>query len=425
MGKAIEILHLIPGLQGGAGRAASRIHLSLIKANESSLQSRIRCLTGDASITGVISGYPSKASLFWVRLQDKLHFLLNKNFRGDSHLYHSFGSASIGTPAAINNSSVNVVHLHWCGGGLLSIEDIARIHKPILWTLHDQWAFCGGEHYASFSKSGSYRFLEGYTCRNRPDNESGPDLNRHTWQRKQRSWKHPFQIIAPSRWLAEGVRQSSLMGGWPVQVIPHPIDTEQWSPIDKIAARQAFQLPQGKKIILFGVDVGSSNPNKGAHLLLQALYLLNHQCADPDSFHLAVFGQQLSPDLSRYPFSYHFLGRLHDDVALRLAYSAADLLVMPSRVEAFGLTAAEAHACAVPVVAFNTSGLRDIIDDYQTGRLADPFDPASLADCIDWVTSDPNRCHALGNAAREKAVKTWSEPIVAHQYIDIYTKLIS
>ncbi|MFN9623925.1 MAG: glycosyltransferase [Cyanobacteriota bacterium] len=424
MENGLEILHLIPGLQGGAGRAATRIHLSLLKHTDSTLQSRIRCLEGDSAVPGLITGYPTKASRIAAKIRDKLNSFINRQFRGDPYLYHSFGYPGIGCPEDINHSSADIVHLHWCGGCLISIEEIARIRKPIIWTLHDQWAFCGAEHYASLSNSGDYRFREGYSHYNRPLNEKGPDLNRQTWERKKRSWRHPFQVVAPSRWLADGVQQSALMRGWPVDVIPHPLDTGQWTPIDKMAARQALHLPQDTKIILFGVDMGSSNPNKGAQLLLQALHLLKERVGDPDSLSLAVFGQRLSSSLSPYPFTYHFLGRFHDDVSLRLAYSAADLLVMPSRVEAFGLTAAEAHACGVPVVAFNTSGLRDIVDDGLTGRLADPFEPVSLSSCIEWVLQDPQRCAALGHAARDKAQRTWAESVVSEQYRCLYNRLI-
>jgi glycosyltransferase involved in cell wall biosynthesis len=422
--QAKEILHLIPSLQGGAGRAATRIHLSLLRNSSTPLQTRIRCLEGDPSIPGVMPGYPTRASRFVARVREKVHSLRYQRFRGDPTLYHSSGYPGIGCSSIFHPTNPSVVHLHWCGGHLLSIEDIGRIQQPILWTLHDQWAFCGAEHYASSSRSGSYRYLEGYTTHNRPLQEQGPDLNRHTWERKKRSWKQPFQIIAPSRWLAESVRQSALMGGWPVEVIPHPIDTDQWAPLDRNVARQALRLPQDKTILLFGVDMGSSNPNKGAQLMLQALHLLWQQTPDPASIHLVVFGQRLSTLLSPYPFTYQFLGRLHDDVSLRLAYSAADLLVMPSRVEAFGLTAAEAHACGLPVVAFNTTGLKDIIADHRTGRLADPFDPASLAACIDWVLSDPERTAALGKAARQRAENTWAESIVSEQYIRVYQKLM-
>ena len=80
----------------------------------------------------------------------------------------------------INNSDADIIHLHWNQNEMLSIKDLTKIKKPIVWTLHDMWAFCGAEHFTT-----DKRWSEGYSSSNRPDYESGFDLNRWTWQRKK------------------------------------------------------------------------------------------------------------------------------------------------------------------------------------------------------------------------------------------------
>ena len=97
-------------------------------------------------------------------------------------------------------------------------------------------------------------------------------------------------------------------------------------------------------------------------------------------------------------------------------------MVVPSRQEAFGQTASEAHACGTPVVAFNTSGLRDIVDDRVTGALAEPFKPESLASAIRWVLKDQKRQHSLGAAARERAKRLWNSARIAGLYAEVYEK---
>jgi glycosyltransferase involved in cell wall biosynthesis len=419
------VFHLVPSLAGGAGRAALRIHNCLQNTNgPSQVTSTIRCLDSTTHGSGIQVGYPNRRAEYLAKVQERYFSIRNRGFQADLGVFHSFGRPGIGIYQAINQSNADLVHLHWCGGNLISIEDVAKITKPIIWTLHDQWAFCGAEHYASLSRTGVYRYLEGYTNLNRPSTERGPDLNRHTWSRKKKAWRKPFQIVSPSRWLASCAQQSCLLQNWPVEVIPHPLDINVWRPLNKAFAREALSLPQGKPIILFGVDSGCAKPNKGADLLIRALSLLDDVDHFPSAFELAVFGQMLAEDQFPKGKTYHFLGRFHDDVSLRLAYSAADVLVMPSRVEAFGLTAAEAHACGTPVVCFNDTGLADIVDHRITGALAEPFDPRSLAREIAWVLENPERCVQLGLDARRKAEDTWANPVIASQYTSLYHNVL-
>jgi glycosyltransferase involved in cell wall biosynthesis len=98
---------------------------------------------------------------------------------------------------------------------------------------------------------------------------------------------------------------------------------------------------------------------------------------------------------------------------------------VPSRLEAFGQTASEAHACATPVVAFNTGGLADIVAHRQTGYLAKPFDVADLAAGIEWVIGAKGGGPDLGAAARDRACLLWDSPVVARQYADLYAATIT
>ena len=108
---------------------------------------------------------------------------------------------------------------------MLSIADIGKIKKPIVWTLHDMWAFCGAEHYSQVD-----RWRSGYNKKNRPTYESGFDINRWTWLRKLNHWHKPIHIVSPSNWLANCVRESKLMNNWPVSVVPNLLNTDNWKP---------------------------------------------------------------------------------------------------------------------------------------------------------------------------------------------------
>ena len=119
-------------------------------------------------------------------------------------------------------------------------------------------------------------------------------------------------------------------------------------------------------------------------------------------------------------FPIHYTGHLHDDVSLQLYYSAADVMVIPSRQDNLPNTGVEAHACGTPVVAFNTCGLPDIVVHQQTGYLAQAFDPVDLAAGLQWVLADRVRYAMLRNAARSRAVALWSQEVVSAQYVAVY-----
>jgi glycosyltransferase involved in cell wall biosynthesis len=295
---------------------------------------------------------------------------------------------------------------------MLSIADIGQLQQPVVWTLHDMWAFCGAEHYTD-----DQRWREGYWRHNRPSYEGGFDLNRWTWDRKRKHWRKPFQIVTPSQWLADCVRKSALMADWPVTVIPNPIDTELWQPVDKGLARQLLNLPQHVPLLLFGASDGTADPRKGFDLLRAALDRLRGEIA---GLELAVFGQgepKQAPDVG---FPVHYMGRMQDPLSLRVLYSAADAMVVPSRQEAFGQTASEAHACGTPVIAFKVGGLPDIVDHLKTGYLAAPFDIEDLARGVQWVLAEGDRSKNLGEAARQKALTLWTPEVVGNLYIQLY-----
>jgi glycosyltransferase involved in cell wall biosynthesis len=229
-----------------------------------------------------------------------------------------------------------------------------------------------------------------------------------------------MQIITPSRWLAQCAKESVLMRDWPIAVIPNTLDTNVWEPIDKTLARQLLKLPLNVPLMLFGAIGGTKDKNKGFDLLLEAL---GHLRGEMLGIELMIFGQLAPKNPIDLGFTTRYMGHLHDDVSLRLIYSAADVMVVPSRQEAFGQTASEAHACGTPVVAFNTTGMLDIVEHKKTGYLAKAYDPVDLAAGLQWVLNNVIRREALGQAARERALKFWSYKTVAKQYLDVYKNM--
>jgi glycosyltransferase involved in cell wall biosynthesis len=208
-----------------------------------------------------------------------------------------------------------------------------------------------------------------------------------------RDWK-PV-VAAPSRWIAETARKSPLFAERDIRIIPWCLNLETFKPVSKPQARELLGLPMDRKVVLFGAMSATSDPNKGYDLLLEALGRMQSKDVT-----LAVFGASHDPNAGRLPFPTQFLGRLHDDVSLRLAYSAADVMAVPSRQESFGQSASEAMSCGTPVVAFGATGLLDVVGHQTSGYLAQPYDPADFAKGLDWVLASDAR---LSDNARREA----------------------
>lgn len=320
----------------------------------------------------------------------------------------------------LNASDADLLHLHWVQGDMLSIEAIGRLRKPVVWTLHDCWAFCGSEHYPQNAHDCRYQL--GYRPSNRPPEHGGLDLDRWCWERKRRHWRRPLQLVCPSRWLASCVEKSALLGDWPVQVIPNPLPSEIYRPWPQTLARKLFGLPAEGTLLLFGAIGGSRDPRKGWDLLEAALRDL---VQSHSQLKAVVFGQSEPNDPPRLGLPVHYMGALHDDQALALLYSAADVMVVPSLMEAFGQTASEAQSCGVPVVAFNATGLPDVVEHRRTGYLANPYDPAELAHGIRWVLDNSERRQALGRQARQRAERLWNTGRIAGLYAELYREVLS
>ena len=428
----MNILHVnASDIIGGAARAAYRIHRSLVEHGAvHGLSSQMRVISRLSDDPTVISGPPAGQSPIWRRLQPRLVHQARRGFRTGNPSLHSIAWPATGLGAELHQrhrqGEAALVHLHWLGDGTLSIEEIGHLPMPLVWTLHDQWAFCGAEHYTSpplpgENASSDERFAAGYSPASRPSHEGGTDFNRRTWLRKRRSWRRPIHIVCPSHWLADCARRSTLMGDWPITVIPNPIDLNVWSPCDQAQARALLGLPAERSLVLFGAMGGSADPRKGADLLLEGLRrLLSQVSGTPlEQLELVVFGQSRPAQPPDLCFPIHYSGHLYDDLSLRLLYAAVDVFVIPSRQDNLPNTGLEAHACGTPVVAFATGGLVDIVDHHNTGALAQPFDPLSLAAAIRWVLEDPQRRRQLGLAARQRAERFWDPARVAGSYAEV------
>jgi len=319
----------------------------------------------------------------------------------------------------IQNINPDIVHLHWIALGFIKIESLAKINKPIFWTLHDMWAFTGGCHYDEECEK--YKKNCGYCpilCSNKKN-----DLSYKIWKRKEKFWKNlNLTVVTPSSWLGECAKKSSLFYKTRVEVIPNGIDLNRFKPIDKNTAKDILCLSKDKKLILFGAISALSDKRKGFSLLKDALK--KYSSKKNKDIELIIFGSSKPRNEEDLGFKTHYLGQLNDEIFLALVYSAADVMIVPSIQEAFGQTASESLACGTPVVAFSNTGLLDIVDHQENGYLAKPFDTTDLANGIEWVLEDQVRWKKLSRNARKKVVNEFDIIKVTNRYVDLYKDIM-
>ena len=407
----MRILHLNTyDTKGGTARGAYWLHRALLEAG---LESRMLVRTKLSKDETVVENKkPYSISRWWKR--DKWRLRLYRYRKKSTFSPVISSSLNIEQIEAIQP---DIVHLHWINGRFVKPGDLSKIKVPIVWTLRDMWPFTGSCHYSEgctrFKQECGWCPILGST---RPY-----DLSYRTLNRKQKAWRSVrIHLVAPSSWLASQAQQSSLFKAQSSKVIPNGIDTRSFSGIDTQEALKTLKLPLDKTLLLFGAVQGIQNQIKGFHFIPQVLACLGEK-EKATIQQLVIFGDRPKDVLPKIDIPIRRLGHIRDDQKLVAAYSACDVCLFLSTEEAFGKVVIESMACGTPVVCFDTTGPRDIIDHQQNGYRAKCFNPENIAEGIQWVLSH-NR-ETLAKEARKKAYEAFSIEKIAAAYRDLYSEL--
>ncbi|MEL6163666.1 MAG: glycosyltransferase family 4 protein [Cyanobacteria bacterium J06628_3] len=416
----MKILHLSThDTSGGAARATYRLHQGL---QEIGLNSQMLVQEKSSSDKSVIAPKIrlfqgiAKTKLTFETLPLKFYKQTNKN----TFFCQWLPDRAISQVKKINP---DIINLHWVSGAFMQIESIAKLKQPLIWTLHDMWVFTGGCHVARDCQ----RYTQSCGACPQLSSSNNWDLSRWVHKRKTKAWQNlvnsnNFTLIAPSNWIAECAKSSSLFKNSRVEVIPHGLNIQKYRPIKQIIAREILKLPQDKKLILFGAIEATSDKNKGFHLLQPALKKLS-QSGCLENTEVVIFGASQPENPPELGFKTHYLGHLYDDTSLATVYSAADVMLVPSLQESFGQTASESLACGTPVVAFNATGLKDIVSHEQCGYLAKPYEVGDFSQGIFWVLENEERISKLSYYARERAERKFTLELQARRYSNLYEEI--
>jgi glycosyltransferase involved in cell wall biosynthesis len=419
--KPLRVVHIATtDIGGGAAIASYRLHQGLVRLGVDSQMIVAQKLTDDPAVHGA----STLTKKLWSRVAHQIDQIPRRFLKTTNASLLSpswIGSDAVKRALALNP---DVVNLHWVQNGFVNPASLRLLQGiPTVWTLHDMWTFCGAEHYVG----NDTRYMQGYTAQNRPSGESGFDVNRWTWKRKMRiipALKR-FTVVTDSHWLGECATKSAMLREKRVVPINYGLDTDVFKPIPKDVARHILNISQDKKVVLFGAINASGDMRKGIDLLAAALQHYSQE-AKAHNVECYVFGASAPPPQPLdFGFPTRYLGSMTDNVALAVLYSAADVMIVPSREEAFGQTALEALSCGTPAVAFRVGGLVDTIRHKENGYLAEPFQIEDLARGIGFVLEDTTRHVELSYNARKTALDGFTLEHQARQYLEVYSELLS
>jgi glycosyltransferase involved in cell wall biosynthesis len=405
--------------EGGAAKASTRLHESLLNCG---VNSHYLTQGGDFNIVNMHSVYKNDYSRpFKMRLRTRLDSVPLLAYPLKMNTPWNVGWLNGEVNSLIQKHEADIVHVHWVGSGFMSLNDLSKIKQKLVFTLHDSWMFTGGCHVI-----GSCRNFQSF-CTRCPQlgSKREYDLSTSGFQRRLNALEK-FQpiFIAPSSWMSSQAKSSFLLKDMDIRIIPNGVNTNIFYPHSKKIAREFFGLSHTKKIIVFGANSIGNDVNKGFNDFIEMLPIISNSIIQKN-VEFVVFGRvsESVRKLCRL-MSIKSIGKVTDEGNLALLYSAADLVCVPSIQESFGLIALEAMSCGVPVVAYRTSGLTDIIVDGTTGFLAAPFDKNDFAKKIIDILGDDNLEKKMSIESRLRAVNLFDLKNIAISHLKLYENLL-
>ncbi len=425
----LKIVHLSTSdLNGGAAKASYRLHQALLTAGQASIMVVLDKCSEDATVIQLDS-QPSPAIV--EPLEAIQTHGINRHRTAHSNTLFSFPYPGFDLTQLPEIQSADVINLHWIANQFLSvttIQQLLQLGKPIIWTLHDMWAFTGGCHYTAG--------CEGYqqTCQNCPQlSASLAALPAAVLADKARLFQaENLVIVTPSRWLQQCAQASQVFQQHLVEWIPYSLPVDVFSPQPKAELKLKLGFDPASCVLLF-VAHNRNETRKGFRQLYQALQLCQ---TDPDwqawvnagQITIACLG--LGDSVGDWPnLPMRFLEYQADESVVAEIYAASDLLIAPSLEDNLPNTVLEAMSCGTPVLGFKVGGIQDLITPNQNGFLVEAQDSQALAtgilDFTKRYLADPRGVSYLGAAARQTILECYHPQIQAKAYLQLYQDRLS
>jgi len=402
--------------KGGAAIAAGRLFNAL---KEENIDVDFLVQNGDNSKAKTLTNnfFKEKMSIFRFSIE---RFKVLRNIREKENLY-GFDTATFGIDISKNKlvQQADIIHLHWINFGFISLkglEQLAKLNKPIVWTLHDMWPLTGGCFYSDGCEK--YKIQ----CKNCQFLKENNSLAEKIFNQKKDLFKNSnFYPTAISSWTKSIIENSYFFKNKEVIELSNPIDETIFFPKNKKSIKKALKLDTNKTHIGF-VAFNVNDKRKGAKYLKQSINLLFKERPNlKEKVELIAIGSTKDKEFFN-GLPVHFTGYISNVKKMVDYYNACNFMLLPSLEDNLPLVIQEAMACKTPIIAFNTGGISDLVIHKKTGYLAKHQDIEDFKTGI--LTFIENSTEEIGEESRNHIIKNYSNKVIAKKAKDIYSLLI-
>ena len=339
----------------------------------------------------------------------KEQFLINRSTRLEKF---SFPNSDLDITKSTLYKEADIINLHWVADFMDVKSFFKKNTKPVVWTLHDMNPFLGGEHYSEK--------WEGISKDGRPLPRIVTD-EENSWAKENLKIKEKafqniknIEIVTPSKWLLDIAKQSSLFSGLNIHHIPNGLNTDVFKPRSQNFSREVFGVPKDKIVLLF-VAESISNSRKGIEFLLKSFEEL-----DRKDVLLCAVGAK-TEELETIPNIIQ-LGVLKDERLMSLAYSLANVFVIPSLMDNLPNTVIESLLCGTPVIGFPIGGVLEMIEPGINGFLTKEISSKALTEKISLFLDNPYSFQS--KSIRRDAALKYNQSIQVKSYLQIFSRLL-
>jgi len=337
-----------------------------------------------------------------------------------SFLFDAHGRASymstISVLRQIRRIRPDIVHLHNIHGYYLNykllFKELRKLNIPVVWTLHDCWAFTG--HCVYFDRVGCEKWKT--KCQDCPQPDSYPralfDFSKRNYNAKRHCYtnlKHLI-LVPVSQWLSDLV-DKSILSRYPRRVIYNGVDLDIFRPVESNLRLELHLL--NKKIILGVADGFGVRKGLDDFIRLSELF--------DDNYQIILIGVT-EFDKSKLSDNIIAISRTSDQAELAKYYSMADVYVNPTYEDNFPTTNIEALACGTPIITYNTGGSPEAVDE-NTGMVVNKGDITALYESVlNLCDMDRSR---LRLDCRNRAINHYDKDLRFQEYLELYDELLA